>query len=299
MENVKLVVTGGRGFIGSHFVELALEEGFDIIDIDKMGYASNKNLPFDNHKNYELIVEDISKIKNLPSCDAIVNFAAESHVDNSINDSYPFIESSVLGVWNLLELVRGKPEYARPLFFHISTDEVYGDIAEGDFEEGDRLSPSNPYSASKACAEMLVKSYSRTYNLDYLITRSSNNYGPRQFEEKLIPKCITSLERNKKIPVHGDGSYVRDWIYVRDNAGAILHLLKSGVKNETYNIGCQNQIKNIDIVNTVIDWFGKGDSSINFVENRWGQDLRYSISNKKLIDTGWQPKYPVGIYKWF
>tara|TARA_R110002167_G_C12573539_1_gene642799 strand:- start:151 stop:1050 length:900 start_codon:yes stop_codon:yes gene_type:complete len=299
MKNVKLVVTGGRGFIGSHFVELALEEGFDIIDIDKMGYASNKNLPFDNHKNYELIVEDISKIKNLPSCDAIVNFAAESHVDNSINDSYPFIESSVLGVWNLLELVRGKPEYARPLFFHISTDEVYGDIAEGDFEEGDRLSPSNPYSASKACAEMLVKSYSRTYNLDYLITRSSNNYGPRQFEEKLIPKCITSLERNKKIPVHGDGSYVRDWIYVRDNAGAILHLLKSGVKNETYNIGCQNQIKNIDIVNTVIDWFGKGDSSINFVENRWGQDLRYSISNKKLIDTGWQPKYPVGIYKWF
>jgi|TARA_R110001599_G_scaffold86011_1_gene230844 dTDP-glucose 4,6-dehydratase len=299
MKNVKLVVTGGRGFIGSHFVELALEEGFDIIDIDKIGYASNKNLPFDNHKNYELIVEDISKIKNLPSCDAIVNFAAESHVDNSINDSYPFIESSVLGVWNLLELVRGKPEYARPLFFHISTDEVYGDIAEGDFEEGDRLSPSNPYSASKACAEMLVKSYSRTYNLDYLITRSSNNYGPRQFEEKLIPKCITSLERNKKIPVHGDGSYVRDWIYVRDNAGAILHLLKSGVKNETYNIGCQNQIKNIDIVNTVIDWFGKGDSSINFVENRWGQDLRYSISNKKLIDTGWQPKYPVGIYKWF
>ena len=299
MKNVKLVVTGGRGFIGSHFVELALEEGFDIIDIDKIGYASNKNLPFDNHKNYELIVEDISKIKNLPSCDAIVNFAAESHVDNSINDSYPFIESSVLGVWNLLELVRGKPEYARPLFFHISTDEVYGDIAEGDFEEGDRLSPSNPYSASKACAEMLVKSYSRTYNLDYLITRSSNNYGPRQFEEKLIPKCITSLERNKKIPVHGDGSYVRDWIYVRDNAGAILHLLKSGVKNETYNIGCQNQIKNIDIVNTVIDWFGKGDSSINFVENRWGQDLRYSISNKKLTDTGWQPKYPVGIYKWF
>tara|TARA_R110000796_G_scaffold161094_1_gene277853 strand:+ start:2476 stop:3375 length:900 start_codon:yes stop_codon:yes gene_type:complete len=299
MKNVKLVVTGGRGFIGSHFVELALEEGFDIIDIDKMGYASNKNLPFDNHKNYELIVEDISKIKNLPSCDAIVNFAAESHVDNSINDSYPFIESSVLGVWNLLELVRGKPEYARPLFFHISTDEVYGDIAEGDFEEGDRLSPSNPYSASKACAEMLVKSYSRTYNLDYLITRSSNNYGPRQFEEKLIPKCITSLERNKKIPVHGDGSYVRDWIYVRDNAGAILHLLKSGVKNESYNIGCQNQIKNIDIVNTVIDWFGKGDSSINFVENRWGQDLRYSISNKKLTDTGWRPKYPVGIYKWF
>ena len=299
MKNVKLVVTGGRGFIGSHFIELALDEGFDIVDIDKMGYASNQTLPFDDHPNYELIVQDISKIKNLPSCDAIINFAAESHVDNSINDSYPFIESSVLGVWNLLELVRGKPEYARPLFFHISTDEVYGDIAEGDFNESDRLSPSNPYSASKACAEMLVKSYSRTYNLDYLITRSSNNYGPRQFEEKLIPKCITSLQQDKKIPVHGDGSYVRDWIYVKDNAGAILHLLKSGIKNECYNIGCQNQIKNIDIVNTVIDWFGKDSSSIKFVENRWGQDLRYSISNKKLKDTGWQPEYPIGIHKWF
>ncbi len=228
MKNAKLVVTGGRGFIGSHFIELALDEGFDIVDIDKMGYASNQTLPFDDHPNYELIVQDISKIENLPSCDAIINFAAESHVDNSINDSYPFIESSVLGVWNLLELVRGKPEYARPLFFHISTDEVYGDIAEGDFKESDRLSPSNPYSASKACAEMLVKSYSRTYNLDYLITRSSNNYGPRQFEEKLIPKCITSLEQDKKIPVHGDGSYVRDWIYVKDKAGAILHLIQRG-----------------------------------------------------------------------
>jgi len=299
MKNVKLVVTGGRGFIGSHFVELALEEGFEIIDIDKMGYASNKKLPFDKHPNYELIIEDISKVKNLPSCDAIINFAAESHVDNSIHDSYPFIESSVLGVWNLLELVRGKPEYARPLFFHISTDEVYGDIVEGDFLETDRLSPSNPYSASKACAEMLVKSYSRTYNIDYVITRSSNNYGPRQFEEKLIPKCISSLEQNKTIPVHGDGSYVRDWIYVKDNAAAILHLLKSGSKNEIFNIGCQNQIKNIDIVKTVIEWFEKDDSSINFVENRWGQDLRYSICNKKIINSGWKPKYPTVIHKWF
>ena len=299
MKNVKLVVTGGRGFIGSHFVELALEEGFEIIDIDKMGYASNKKLPFDKHPNYELIIEDISKVKNLPSCDAIINFAAESHVDNSIHDSYPFIESSVLGVWNLLELVRGKPEYARPLFFHISTDEVYGDIVEGDFLETDRLSPSNPYSASKACAEMLVKSYSRTYNIYYVITRSSNNYGPRQFEEKLIPKCISSLEQNKTIPVHGDGSYVRDWIYVKDNAAAILHLLKSGSKNEIFNIGCQNQIKNIDIVKTVIEWFEKDDSSINFVENRWGQDLRYSICNKKIINSGWKPKYPTGIHKWF
>tara|TARA_R110002020_G_scaffold475896_1_gene713922 strand:+ start:2311 stop:3210 length:900 start_codon:yes stop_codon:yes gene_type:complete len=299
MKNVKLIVTGGRGFIGSHFVELALEDGFEIIDIDKMSYAANKELPFDGHENYELLVEDISKIKNLPSCDAIVNFAAESHVDNSIRSSYPFMESNALGVWNLLELIRVKPDYARPLFFQVSTDEVYGDIAEGSFTETDKLSPSNPYSASKACAEMLVTSFFRTYNTNYVITRSSNNYGSRQFEEKLIPRCISSLKSGKKIPLHGDGSYIRDWIYVKDNVRAILHLLQSGVKNETFNIGCGNHLRNIDIAETIIEWFGEDESSINFVENRWGQDLRYSVCNKKIIDLGWEPQFPVGIHKWF
>ena len=299
MNNIRLVVTGGRGFIGSHFVELALGEGFQVIDIDKMTYSANKKLPFDGHKNYELIVEDISKIKNLPSCDAILNFAAESHVDNSITSSYPFIQSSVLGVWNLLELIKGKPDYARPLFFQISTDEVYGDREEGSFKEEDKLSPSNPYAASKACAEMLIKSYHRTYKTDYLITRSSNNYGPRQYEEKLIPRCILSLEQNKKIPLHGDGSYVRDWIYVKDNAKAIMHLLQSGVKNDTFNIGCRNNMKNIDIAKTVLEWFNKDDSFISFVENRWGQDVRYSVCNNKIKSLGWDAKYPSGLYKWF
>ena len=178
---MRLVVTGGRGFIGSHFVEEALARGFSIVDIDKMGYASHSELPFDDNQNYKLIVDDISAIKHIPSCDVLVNFAAESHVDNSIKDSKPFIESSVLGVWNLLELIRGKPTYNRPLFFHISTDEVYGDRNEGVFKESDILSPSNPYSATKASAEMLVTAYSRTYGIDYIITRSSNNYGPRQY----------------------------------------------------------------------------------------------------------------------
>ncbi len=295
---MKLVVTGGRGFIGSHFVELALDLGYEIIDIDKMGYASQEKLPFDNHKNYKLIKKDISELKNLPSCDVVMNFAAESHVDNSINDSYPFIQSSVLGVWNLLELIRGKPKYSRPLFFHISTDEVYGDREVGSFFEYDKLSPSNPYSASKACAEMLVQSYSRTYEINYIITRSSNNYGPRQFEEKLIPKIIDCVKNNKKVPVHGDGSYVRDWVYVKDNVKAVMHILKSGIRNECFNIGAKNYIKNIDVVKTVLGWFSKTEDCVQYVDNRWGQDVRYSIDNQKLINLGWKPEHPKGIYNW-
>ena len=295
---MKLLVTGGRGFIGSHFVELALDLGYEIIDIDKMGYASQEKLPFDDHKNYKLIKEDISELKNLPPCDVVMNFAAESHVDNSINDSYPFIQSSVLGVWNLLELIRGKPKYSRPLFFHISTDEVYGDKEIGSFFEYDKLSPSNPYSASKACAEMLVQAYSRTYEINYIITRSSNNYGPRQFEEKLIPKIIDCVKNNKKVPVHGDGSYVRDWVYVKDNVKAVMHILKSGTRNECFNIGAKNYIKNIDVVKTVLGWFGKTEDYVQYVDNRWGQDVRYSIDNQKIINLGWKPDHPKGIYNW-
>ncbi len=203
---MKFVVTGGRGFIGSHFVEEVLNRGDEVIDIDKMTYAASEVLPWDSNPNYTLLREDISEIDHIPNCDVIVNFAAESHVDNSIRDTDPFVKSNILGVHNLLELVRGKPKYNRPLFLHISTDEVYGDRLIGSFTEKDKLSPSNPYSATKAAAEMLVLSYARTYEIDYIITRSANNYGPRQYEEKLIPKCIDSLNRGKKIPIHGDGS---------------------------------------------------------------------------------------------
>ena len=296
---MRLVVTGGRGFIGSHFVEEALARGFSIVDIDKMGYASHPELPFDDNKNYKLIVEDISLIKHIPSCDVLVNFAAESHVDNSIKDSKPFIESSVLGVWNLLELIRGKPTYNRPLFFHISTDEVYGDISDGAFKEEDMLSPSNPYSATKASAEMLVTAYARTYGIDYIITRSSNNYGPHQYEEKLIPKCLSCLEANKKIPVHGDGSYIRDWTYVKDNVDGILTILEQQIKNECFNIASENYMTNIEVVRTVIDWLGKDESSIEFVPNRWGQDVRYAVAATKLRSIGWLPSHPSGLYRWF
>lgn len=295
---MKIVVTGGRGFIGSHFVENALQKGWNIIDIDKLTYASNKTLPWDNHKNYTFIKADISELEHIPMCDALINFAAESHVDNSIKSSELFIKSNVLGVHNLLELIRGKPSYERPLFFHISTDEVYGDRLEGKFLETDRLTPSNPYSSTKAAAEMLVLSYARTYNIDYIITRSSNNYGERQYEEKLIPKCIHSIKNNKKIPIHGDGSYIRDWTYVKDNVEALISILEKGIKNEIFNIAAENYLTNLEVARKVLNWFEKDESYIKFVENRWGQDLRYAVSSEKLRQmTNWSPKYDQGLYK--
>jgi len=295
---MKFLVTGGRGFIGSHFVEKALHRGDVVVDIDKMGYASSINLPWDNHPNYTFIKADISEIQHLPSCDVIVNFAAESHVDNSIKSSDVFVKSNIIGVHNLLELVRGKPSYDRPLFFHISTDEVYGDRSEGLFTELDKLAPSNPYSATKAAAEMLVLSYARTYNIDYVITRSSNNYGERQFEEKLIPKCIASIKNNKKIPIHGDGSYIRDWTYVKDNVDGIFTVLDSGIKNDIFNIAAENYMTNLEVAKTILNWFDKDESLIQFVENRWGQDLRYAVSSDKLRNLGWKPQYENGLHNW-
>lgn len=298
---MKILVTGGRGFIGSHFVEEALRRGHKVIDIDKMTYAATPvgDLDWDDNPDYTLIIEDISELKHLPECQVIVNFAAESHVDNSIRETDPFIKSNILGVHNLLELLRGKPDYNRPLFFHISTDEVYGDRLEGSFTESDKLKPSNPYSATKASAEMLVLSYARTYGIDYVISRSANNYGERQYFEKLLPKCISSIENGTKIPIHGDGSYIRDWTYVKDNVDGIFTILESGIKNEVFNIAAENHMRNLEVVDMVLDWHGKGREMIQFVPNRWGQDLRYSISAEKLRKLGWKPKYDRGLHRWF
>ena len=296
---MELIVTGGRGFIGSHFVELALALGYSVTDYDCMTYCSNDRLPFDGDPNYKHIKESICDIKHLPSCDVLVNFAAETHVDNSINDTEPFLQSNVVGVHNLLEIVRGKPPHDRPLFFHISTDEVYGDRPEGGFLETDRLKPSNPYSASKAAAEMFVIAYGRTYGIDFMITRSSNNYGPRQYYEKLIPRILKCIKTNKKIPLHGDGSYIRDWIYVKDNAKAIMHLIHSGIKNETFNIGANNHLTNLEVTDDLLKSFEKDRSLIEFTENRWGQDLRYSLDISKIKSHGWKPDHDSGIFKWW
>jgi dTDP-glucose 4,6-dehydratase len=295
---MKFVVTGGRGFIGSHFVELVLSQGHSVIDIDKMTYASNKKLPWDEHPKYELRQEDISTITHLPPCDVVVNFAAESHVDNSIESPRVFFESNARGVFNLLELVRAKV-YDRPLFVQISTDEVYGDTREDMFYETDILLPSNPYSASKAAGEMFVFSHDKTFGLDWLITRSSNNFGPRQYSEKLIPKIIECIESNTKIPIHGDGSYIRDWVYVKDNVRAIYHLITSGYKNEIFNIAANNHLTNLQVVEQVCSWYGIRDINehIRFIENRLGQDIRYSINSDKLKSTGFTINEQEGIKK--
>lgn len=287
---MKFIVTGGRGFIGSHFVEKCLSEGHRVIDIDSMTYASNENLPWDNHKKYKLIKEDICNLKHLPSADFIVNFAAESHVDNSIVQPDIFTKTNVLGTQNLLNLVRGKT-YNRPLFVHISTDEVYGDILDGSFDENSKLSPSNPYSASKASAEMLVTSYARTYGIQYQICRSSNNYGDRQYPEKLIPKIIECIEEDIPVPIHGDGSYIRDWTYVKDNVDGIYRVCFSDTFNSVWNISSNNCMSNLEVVNQVFSWYNK-DINISHVDNRHGQDLRYSVNTEKIKkELKWKPKH--------
>ena len=287
------LTTGGRGFIGSYFVELCLRNGHKVIDVDKMTYASNEILPWDKEENYTLIKEDIKDLNHLPLCDIIVNFAAESHVDNAIESPDIFVETNVKGTLNLLNLLRGKP-YDRPLFVHVSTDEVYGDY---DSEvlgrtEDDVLAPSNPYAASKAAADMLVLAWGRTYGINYQITRSSNNYGPRQYPEKLIPRIIKSLTEGTSIPLHGDGLYYRDWLYVEDNVSAIYKTCFAEEVNNIWNISAYHHLNNIDVVKEVCRWFGKKDyqSYINFIENRLGQDLRYKISSEKIRSKlDWSP----------
>lgn len=296
MNNKIFVVTGGRGFIGSHFVELILGYGHTVIDIDKMTYAANTKLPFDDNPRYTLVKQDIKDITHIPNCHYLVNFAAESHVDNSIVNSFPFIESNIIGVHNLLELVRRKHPRDRPVFFQISTDEVYGDILEGSFSEDDRLKPSNPYSAAKAAAEMLIRSYGRTYGVPYMISRSTNNYGPRQYFEKLIPKIIQSIRNNQKVPIHGDGSYVRDWIHVSDNVYAIYKIIEyienTGEMNTVFNISSECLMSNLEVVNLIKDRLNIIENIVEFVPNRSGQDVRYAISNKKLRElTGWKPAF--------
>jgi len=288
------LVTGGRGFIGSHFVETVLAKGHKVIDIDKMTYASNSNLPWDNDPNYTHMKEDICDITHIPVCDILVNFAAESHVDNSIEAPKVFLKSNVEGVFNLLNLLRAKV-YQKPRFIHISTDEVYGDVNldEEDKTEDSILSPSNPYSATKAAAEMLIFAYARTFDVNYQIVRSTNNYGPRQYLEKLIPKILHSLDTEQKIPLHGDGSYVRDWLYVKDNAEAIYKICFSEEEDQIWNVSAYNYMKNTEIVEEICKWRGIENWSdhVEFIENRMGQDYRYSICSEKTRKAlDWQPK---------
>ena len=286
-----MLITGGLGFIGSNFVRHLIEEvGMDATEtvvVDALKYGSNKNNLKDlDYKlvkgdicDYDLMAELVKKV------DTIVNFAAETHVDRSISNPYSFIESNVIGTYTILEAMRKvNPEVK---LVHVSTDEVYGDIEKGSFKEEDMLRPSSPYSASKASADMLVSAYVRTYGLNVVITRCTNNYGPYQFPEKLIPKTIIRAKMDKKIPIYGTGKNVRDWIYVEDHGEAISLVLAKGEKGGIYNISSGEEKTNLELVSTVLRIMDKPDL-IEFVEDRPGHDHRYSLDSSKTRELGWK-----------
>ncbi|MDI9577282.1 MAG: dTDP-glucose 4,6-dehydratase [Thermoproteota archaeon] len=294
---MKVLVTGGLGFIGSNFCRYMLTKhsDYELINIDKIGIGANPaNLrDIENNRNYTFIRGDICNPQLLNRVvrhvDAIVNIAAETHVDRSIADPNVFLQNNTLGTFTLLEAIRRHNNKAR--YLQVSTDEVYGEALEGSFTEKTPLTPSNPYSASKAAADMFVLSYHKTYNLDASITRCTNNFGPYQLPEKLVPKTIIRALRNLPIPVYGKGTNVRDWIYVMDHCEAIDTALEKGQSGEIYNVSANNELTNIEIVKKIVKLLNKPESLLTFVEDRPGHDLRYSLDSTKIQQTlGWKPK---------
>ena len=295
---MKILVTGGLGFIGSNLIRHLLNKHKDIriINLDKMGYGSNTaNLKdLENDTRYDFVRGDIADYKLVKKIimdvDAVINVAAETHVDRSISDPRAFLQSNTVGVFNILEALRRVNRDAK--LVQVSTDEVYGDILEGSFKENDRLLPSNPYSASKASADMFCLAYHRTYDLDIIITRCTNNFGPYQFPEKLIPKTIIRANLNLKIPVYGSGKNVRDWIYVIDHCEALEKALFKGKSGEIYNISAGNEYQNIEVVKRILQIMDKSEDLIEFVADRPGHDVRYSLDSSKIRDElGWRPRY--------
>ena len=311
----KIIVTGGLGFIGSNLIELLLKKNFYVINIDKATYSSNfyNTKDFDKNKNYKFIKCDISskKIKNIflkfkPSC--VFNLAAETHVDRSIDSPGDFIQSNIIGVYNILESFRSYSKINKnSKLVHISTDEVYGDVLRGRSNEDYPYKPSSPYAASKASSDHLVYSYVRTYNLPAIVTNCSNNYGPKQHPEKLIPKLIYNILNNKPLPIYGSGKNSREWIYVTDHCEALLEVYKKGKIGEFYNIGSNKNLNNIEICKALLSVSKKihlknSKIKINFVKDRPGHDLRYALnSNKIKKELKWKPKtnFANGIKKTF
>lgn len=294
------LVTGGCGFIGSHFVGLLLSEGAQVTNIDLLTYAgSEENLreaTAGAEERYHFVKADIADAAAMRAVfesgakfDAVLNLAAESHVDRSITDPGSFVQTNVIGTANLLELAR---EFSVPRFVQVSTDEVYGSLEADDpaFSESTPLDPSSPYSASKAGADLLVLAAHRTFGQDVVVTRCSNNYGPRQFPEKLIPLIISRALADEKLPVYGDGLNVRDWIHVQDHCNGILAALRSGAAGDVYNFGADCERTNIDIVQQILAHLGKPESLIDYVTDRPGHDRRYAIDSRKAhASLRWQP----------
>jgi dTDP-glucose 4,6-dehydratase len=298
---MKLLVTGGLGFIGSNFCRHVLAECPDceLINVDKMGIGANPaNLhDVEDDKRYTFIKGDICnpQLMNrlVHQVDAVVNIAAETHVDRSIVDPNMFLQNNTLGTFTILEAIRRHNHKARLL--QVSTDEVYGEALEGSFSENYAPKPSNPYSASKAAADMFVLSYHKTFGLNASITRCTNNFGPYQLPEKLIPKTVIRALRDLPIPIYGKGTNIRDWIYVQDHCEALRMVLEKGKAGEIYNISAGNEVPNIEIAKRVIAFLNKPESLITFVEDRPGHDTRYSLdSSKTQKELGWKPKHTFG-----
>jgi dTDP-glucose 4,6-dehydratase len=292
-----VVITGCLGLIGSYVTRKCLSKGWKVYGIDKLTYAANKSFlgAFTGDSNFTFLEEDIAKLKTLPDCDYVINIAAESHVGNSIIDSTDFIETNVNGVKNLLDLIRRKPDNTmkRPVFFHFSTDEVYGDITEGEHVETDPLIPSNPYSASKASSDMLILAWARTFGIKYVIVRPTNNYGVGQYPEKLIPLCVKLLQRGKKIMLHDEGEPVRNWLHSADTAEAVVAIIESERTNEIFNIAGDFEQKNHLTVKKIIEAYYNSETNwkdfVDLNHKRPGQDIRYALNGDKLKQLGWKP----------
>ena len=299
----KVIVTGGLGFIGSNLVELLIRDGFKVINIDKITYSSNfyNVKEFKNIKNYKFIKCDISdkKLKKIifehkPTC--IFNLAAETHVDRSIDNPENFIQSNIVGVYKLLEIFKNYSKKNNCRLIHISTDEVYGDILSGRSSEKYPYQPSSPYAASKAASDHLVSSYIRTYNIPAIITNCSNNYGPKQHPEKLIPKLIYNIINNKPLPIYGKGTNSREWIYVKDHCEALIKIFKKGKIGEFYNIGSNKNLNNLQVTKELLNISKKRinlgkNVKISFIKDRPGHDIRYALNSNKIKKSlGWFPK---------
>ena len=294
---MKLLVTGGAGFIGSNFIRYVLREHADdrVVNLDKLTYAGNPANLADIQRDprYAFVQGDICDAalvrETLRGVDAVVNFAAESHVDRSLVEPDGFLRTDVFGVFTLLEAVR---ECRIPRLLHISTDEVYGSVAHGSSTEQDPLRPSNPYSASKAGGDLLALSYWRTHGVPVVITRSSNNFGPYQYPEKVVPLFITNAIDDQPLPLYGDGRNVRDWLYVLDNCAAIDLVLRRGRDGEVYNIGGGHEVENVVLTHEILRLTGKPETLIRRVTDRPGHDRRYSVDSTKVGQLGWAPRHP-------
>lgn len=295
---MKILITGGSGFAGSNFIRHILKKypNYEIINLDKLTYAGNPdNLKdIEGNSNYHFIKGDIAdkravcKVCRNLRIEAIINYAAESHVDRSILDPDAFIKTDVIGAYNLLEAVK---EFNIKKFIQISTDEVFGSIEKGKFNENSPFLPNSPYSASKASADLLCRAYIKTYCLPAIVTHSCNFYGPYQYPEKLIPLFITNLLENKKVPLYGSGKNIREWIYVLDHCWAIDYLLHNGKIGEVYNIGSGVEKSNLEITGIILKELSHGKEMIEFVKDRPAHDMRYSVDFSKLKNLGWKPEY--------